>query len=151
MDIKQIVKEYKKLKTVEFNAFVKFNRQYKALGFLIATDGTVFDTVQVVYKKDTNKNFEELQAITNGSSIKVKGEIALTPKAKQPFEIVAKTIEVLSLSEQDYPLQNKEHSNEYLRDIAHLRPRTNYFSAVMKMRSLIANYVHEFFNGEGYL
>lgn len=153
MNIKEITNDYKKIsnKKVTFNAFVKFNRTSKALGFLIVNDGTVFDTIQIVYKKDTVKNFEELLSISNGSSVKVEGTLVLTPNSKQDFEVVATSIEILALADEDYPLQNKEHSFEYLREIAHLRPRSNYFYAVFKVRSLIAHYVNEYFYQEGFL
>lgn len=146
MNIKDIYKNYSKLvnKKVELKAFVKFHRQYKELGFLILIDGTTISSIQAVYKNKID-NFKQIQKITNGTSVEIKGKLLRTKNKEDSFEILISKIEILSKSDDDYPLQNKEHSYEFLRENAHLRARTNYFYSVFRLRSLIAKYVHDFF------
>lgn len=132
-------------KTVKVSGWVRTIRDSKAVGFIELNDGTFFKSVQIVFERDSLSNFDEVCRFPSGSSIKVEGELVETPNAKQPFEIKASMIELEGLSTPDYPLQKKRHSFEYLRTIAHLRPRTNTFSAVFRVRSLIAYAIHKFF------
>jgi asparaginyl-tRNA synthetase len=107
--------------------------------------------VQVVFEQGRITNFEEIAKLNVGSAIVVKGKVVLTPQMKQPFEIKADSIEIEGKSTPDYPLQKKRHSVEFLREIAHLRPRTNLFNAVMRVRSVAAFAVHRFFNERGFV
>lgn len=131
-------------KEIMVGGWVRSNRDSKAFGFLMIHDGTFFETLQVVYS-DTLANFSEICKIHIGSALFVKGKLVATPNAKQPFEIQATEITIEGTSSSDYPLQKKKHSLEYLRTIAHLRPRTNTFQAVFRVRSLIAYAIHRFF------
>lgn len=137
-------------KRVELVGFVKSNRVSSKLGFLIINDGTCLNNIQVVYKFDLN-NIELIKQLKIYSTVKVSGIIKLTPNAQQPFEIAADNIEILKDNVEDYPLQKKEHSFEFLRDIAHLRPRTNTFWSVMKVRSVLSSLIHNFFNERGFV
>ena len=122
---------------VTIGGWVRSNRNSKNFGFIIVNDGTFFEPIQVVY--------DEVAKINVGAAIIVKGELVLTPEAKQPFEIQAKEVEIEGASTPDYPLQKKRHTFEYLRTISHLRPRTNTFEAVFRVRSLCAYAIHKFF------
>lgn len=124
--------------------WVRSNRASKSFGFIVVNDGTFFETLQVVYA-DGLADFAELTKINVGAAVIVKGKLVATPEAKQPFEIQAIEIEVEGASTPDYPLQKKRHSFEYLRTISHLRPRTNTFEAVFRVRSLVAYAIHKFF------
>lgn len=137
-------------KTVTIGAWVKSNRDSKAVGFLSVSDGTYFTPVQVVYSSNIS-NFEETTKLNVGAAITVTGTLISTPDAKQPFEIQASKIEVEGSSSGDYPLQKKRHTLEYLRSISHLRPRTNTFQAVFRVRSLIAYAIHTFFMQRGFV
>ena len=137
-------------KTVRVGGWVRSNRASKNFGFLVVSDGTFFDTVQVVYH-DTQENFAALSKLNVGAAVIVEGTLVLTPEAKQPFEIQAASIEVEGPSAPDYPLQKKRHSMEFLRTIPHLRPRTNTFQAVFRVRSLIAFAIHSFFQERGFV
>ena len=119
-------------------------RDSKSFGFIVVSDGTFFETLQVVYHDDL-ANFDEISHMNVGTAIIVKGTLVATPEAKQPFEIQATEVTVEGASSSDYPLQKKRHSLEYLRTISHLRPRTNTFQAVFRVRSLIAYAIHQFF------
>jgi asparaginyl-tRNA synthetase len=132
-------------KTVELYGWVRNNRAQKEFGFLNVNDGTFFETIQVVYESNKLENFKEVQKYRVGSAIKVVGKIELTPNRKQPFEIKADEVELLGDSEEDYPIQPKRHTREFLRENAHLRPRTNLFSAVFRVRSILTHAVHNFF------
>ena len=123
---------------------MRSNRNSKNFGFLVVNDGTFFEPVQVVYG-DGLDNFETIGKINVGAAVIVTGELVETPQAKQPFEIQATEISIEGASDPTYPLQKKKHSFEYLRTIAHLRPRTNTFEAVFRVRSLIAYAIHRFF------
>ena len=125
-------------------------RNSKTFGFIMLNDGTFFDSVQIVYD-DKLENFDEIQHINIGTSLIVKGKVILTPDAKQAFEIHAESITIEGASTPDYPLQPKAHSVEFLRTIPHLRPRTNLFSAVFRIRSLAAHAIHCFFQERGFV
>ena len=126
-------------------------RDMKNFGFIELNDGSCFKSVQVVFEQGRITNFEEIAKLNVGSAIVVKGKVVLTPQMKQPFEIKADSIEIEGKSTPDYPLQKKRHSVEFLREIAHLRPRTNLFNAVMRVRSVAAFAVHRFFNERGFV
>lgn len=152
MDIREIYKSYKELdgKTVEVQAWIKNLRAQKEFGFIEINDGSFFNSVQVVYD-NTLENFERVSKLYLSASIRVKGKVVLTPNNKQAFEIKAEEIEVLGDSTADYPLQNKRHSMEFLRSIAHLRPRANLFRAAYRIRSLAAFAIHKFFNEQDFV
>ena len=124
--------------------WVRSIRASKTFGFIVVNDGTFFEPIQVVYN-DTLDNFETISKLNVGAAVIVKGTLVATPEAKQPFEIQASGVEIEGASSGDYPLQKKRHSFEYLRTISHLRPRTNTFQAVFRVRSLIAYAIHKFF------
>ncbi|MGL4589400.1 MAG: asparagine--tRNA ligase [Mycoplasmatales bacterium] len=150
MKIKKLVEDYKMLdgKEITINGWVRNKRNGKAISFLNVTDGTCFDVIQVVYKELENQQEVESQNIA--SALEITGTIKVTPDAKQPFEILGQKIVVLASSTEDYPLQPKKHTYEYLREIAHLRMRSNTFYAVFKIRSVLAQKIHEFFAKEGF-
>ncbi len=129
---------------VSVGGWVRSNRNSKNFGFLVLNDGTFFEPVQIVYG-DGLDNFDEIGRLNVGAAIIVRGELVATPQAKQPFEIQASSVEIEGRSDPSYPLQKKKHSFEYLRTIPHLRPRTNTFEAVFRVRSLIAYAIHRFF------
>ena len=131
-------------KEISVGGWVRSNRDSKSFGFVVINDGTFFEPLQVVYH-DTMENFATIAKINVGAALIVKGTLVPTPEAKQPFEIQATEIVVEGDSAPDYPLQKKRHSMEYLRTITHLRPRTNTFEAVFRVRSLIAYAIHKFF------
>ena len=135
---------------VSVGGWLRSNRDSKTFGFLVVNDGTYFETLQVVYS-DKLANFEEVAKLNVGSAVIVKGTIVATPDAKQPFEMQAQSIVLEGASGHDYPLQKKRHSFEYLRTISHLRPRTNTFQAVFRVRSLIAYAIHQFFQERGFV
>ena len=129
---------------VTIGGWVRSNRNSKNFGFIVVNDGTFFEPIQVVYG-DGLENYEEVCRINVGAAIIVKGQLVPTPEAKQPFEIQAAEVTVEGASTPDYPLQKKRHTFEYLRTISHLRPRTNTFEAVFRVRSLCAYAIHKFF------
>lgn len=131
-------------KEIEVGGWIRSIRDSKTFGFIVLNDGTFFETLQIVYN-DKMDNFTEISKLNVGAAIIVKGILVATPDAKQPFEIQASEIKVEGMSAPDYPLQKKRHSFEYLRTISHLRPRTNTFQAVFRVRSLIAYAIHQFF------
>ena len=130
--------------TITIGGWVRNIRNSKNFGFIVVNDGTFFEPVQVVYS-DVLENFEEVEKLNVGAAIIVTGKLVATPGTKQPFEIQAEKVEVEGPSTPDYPLQKKKHSFEYLRTISHLRPRTNTFEAVFRVRSLCAYAIHKFF------
>ena len=136
--------------TVEIGGWVRNKRPSKQFGFIVLNDGTYFTPVQVVYH-DTLENFQEISKINVGAALIVKGQLVLTPGAKQPFEIQAESITVEGPSTGDYPLQPKKHSMEFLRSIPHLRPRANTFQAVFRVRSLAAMAIHQFFQDRDFV
>lgn len=129
---------------VTVGGWVRSIRDSKTFGFMVLSDGTFFEPLQVVYGDKLN-NFAAISKLNVGSAVIVTGVVTLTPQAKQPFEIQATEVVVEGPSTPDYPLQKKRHSFEYLRTISHLRPRTNTFQAVFRVRSLIAYAIHKFF------
>ena len=125
--------------------WVRNNRSSNKFGFIELNDGTFFKSVQIVYEEEFIDNFEEISKAYVATALAVTGVVTLTPQAKQPFEIKARKVEVEAASTPDYPLQPKRHTMEFLREIAHLRPRSNTFSAVFRVRSLVAYAIHRFF------
>ena len=135
---------------VTVGGWVRSNRDSKQFGFLTISDGTFFTPLQVVYH-DTMANFQEVAKYGVGAAVIVKGKLVATPDAKQAFEVQADEIMLEGASSPDYPLQKKRHTLEYLRTIDHLRPRTNTFQAVFKIRSLVAFAIHQFFQERGFV
>lgn len=138
-------------KNIKVCGWVRTIRESKTFGFIELNDGSFFKNIQVVFEDEKLSNFKEVTKLTVGSSVVVEGDLVETPGAKQPFEIKATTIEIEGLAPQDYPLQKKRHSLEFLRTIAHLRPRTNTFSAVFRVRSLAAYAIHKFFQERNFV
>ena len=135
---------------VEISGWVKTLRDSKNFGFIEINDGSFFKNVQIVF--DTNlSNFEDIRKLSISSSIIVNGKVLKTENAKQPFEIKANNIEIINQADLDYPLQKKRHSFEYLRTISHLRPRTNTFNAVFRVRSVLSFAIHKFFQEKGFV
>ena len=138
-------------KTVTLGGWVRNLRDSKAFGFIDLNDGSCFKSVQVVFEREIINNYDEIASMNVGAALVVTGTVLLTPEAKQPFEIKATKIEVEGTSTPDYPLQPKRHSPEFLREQAYLRPRTNLFSAVFRVRSEVAYAIHSFFNKRGFV
>lgn len=138
------------LEYVELSGWIRTNRDSGKIGFIELHDGTYFKSVQLVYDKDL-ENFYEVSHYNTGTAITISGKLVLTPKSKQPFEILLKEVVLEGEVADDYPLQKKRHSFEYLREIAHLRPRTNTFNAVFRVRSVLSMAVHEFFQNQGFV
>ncbi len=138
------------LEYVELQGWIRTNRDSGKIGFIEFNDGTYFKSTQVVYTSEL-ENFEEVASYNTGASLTISGKLVLTPDAKQPFEILAKEIILEGAVADDYPLQKKRHSFEYLREIAHLRPRTNTFNAIFRVRSVLSMAVHEFFQNQGFV
>ncbi len=136
---------------VTVRGWIRNNRGSNKFGFIELNDGSFFKSVQVVYEAEFLDNFEEISKAPIATALKVTGEFVLTPDAKQPFEIKAREIVVEAGSDADYPLQKKRHSMEFLREIAHLRPRSNTFSAVFRVRSLAAYAIHRFFQDNNFV
>ncbi len=126
-------------------------RDSKAFGFIELNDGSYFKSVQIVFEEAVIENYKQIAKLNVGSAVSVRGNLVLTPENKQAFEVKAIAIDVLGTSTPDYPLQKKRHSLEFLREIAYLRPRTNTFSAVFRVRSEAAYAIHEFFNSNGFV
>ena len=137
-------------KEVTVGGWIRSIRDSKTFGFIVLSDGTSFEPIQVVYH-DTMENFAEISKCNVGTALIVKGTLVATPQAKQPFEIQAATVTLEGASAPDYPLQKKRHSLEYLRTISHLRPRTNTFQAVFRIRSMAAYAIHQFFQERGFV
>ncbi len=152
MDRIEISKLFKnpKEEKVTVCGWIRNIRDSKALGFIELNDGSGFKSLQVVFEDSKIDNFKEIAKLNVGAAIVVEGQIVLTPGAKQPLEIHAEKITVEGASSPDYPLQKKRHSVEFLRTIAHLRPRTNTFSAVFRVRAVAAYAIHKFFNERGF-
>ncbi len=138
-------------KEITVRGWIRTNRGSNKFGFVELNDGSFFKSVQVVYEADKINNFTEISKAPIAAALKVNGTLVLTPDAKQPFEIKANTVEIEADSDSDYPLQKKRHSLEYLREIAHLRPRSNTFSAVFRVRSLVAYAIHKFFQDNNFV
>lgn len=148
-DLYKNTNEYKD-KEITLEGWVKTIRDSKTFGFIELNDGSFFKNVQIVFS-DKLDNFAEIAKLSISSSIKVTGTFVITENAKQPFEIQANKIEILNLCDLEYPLQKKRHSFEYLRTISHLRPRTNTFNAVFRVRSVFAYAIHKFFQDRGFV
>ena len=138
-------------KEVTISGWVRTVRASNAFGFIEINDGTFFSSIQVVIEADKLSNYAELSKLNVGASLTVTGVLELTPGAKQPMEIKATDVIIEGQSTPDYPLQKKRHSFEYLRTISHLRPRTNTFAAVFRVRSMIAFAIHKFFQERGFV
>ena len=152
LTVKEIYRDREKYLDTEVSVggWVRSVRASKAFGFIVLHDGTFFETLQVVYH-DTLPNFDALSRLNVGAAIIVRGKLVATPEAKQPFEIQADEVSVEGTSTPDYPLQKKRHSLEFLRTMTHLRPRTNTFQAVFRVRSLAAYAIHRFFQEQGFV
>lgn len=137
-------------KKITLNGWVRTVRDSKTFGFIELNDGSFFKNAQIVFTNSL-ANFDTICKLTISSSIEVTGTLIITQNAKQPFEIQADSINILGLSDRSYPLQKKRHSFEYLRTIAHLRPRTNTFSAVFRVRSTFSYAIHKFFQERGFV
>ena len=150
--IKDLQKDYKSLdgKTISISGWVKSVRSNGSFGFIDFTDGTAFKGIQIVFDNKL-ANFAEIEKLNAGSSICCDGTFVLTPQNKQPYEMHATNLQIISATDADYPLQKKRHSIEFLRDIAYLRPRTNLFQAVFRIRSVAAMAIHTYFQGHGFL
>ncbi|MEE1256194.1 MAG: asparagine--tRNA ligase [Lachnospiraceae bacterium] len=146
INIKELYRNYKDYadKEVTIGGWLRSKRDSKTFGFLVVNDGTFFEPLQVVYS-DRLDNFADINKLNGGAAVIVTGIVTLTPEAKQPFEIQASEVYIEGDSTPDYPLQKKRHTFEYLRTISHLRPRTNTFQAVFRVRSLCAYAIHKFF------
>ncbi len=151
-DIRELFKSREKYidKEVTVGGWIRSNRDSKTFGFIVLSDGTYFETLQIVYH-DGMSNFAETAKLNVGTAVIAKGKLVATPDAKQPFEIQADSVEVEGLAGPDYPLQKKRHTLEYLRTMTHLRPRTNTFQAVFRVRSLIAYAIHQYFQENGFV
>lgn len=150
--VKTLYREFDKFngKEVKLSGWVKTLRDSKNFGFIEINDGSFFNNVQIVFDNSLN-NFEEIRKLSISSSIIVTGVVVKTENAKQPFEVKATNIEIVNVADLDYPLQKKRHSFEYLRTVAHLRPRTNTFNAVFRVRSILSYAIHKFFQEKGFV
>lgn len=137
-------------KEIKVSGWVRTVRDSKTFGFIELNDGSFFKNVQIVFDNNLN-NFDDICKLSISSSIIVTGTLVLTENAKQPFEIKASTIEVFDVADSDYPLQKKKHTFEYLRTISYLRPRTNTFNAVFRVRSVLSYAIHKFFQERGFV
>jgi asparaginyl-tRNA synthetase len=151
--VKKLFLDSKELdqKQIYLAGWVRNNRAQKAFGFIDLNDGTCFETLQIVYESNTLENFKDVQKIRVGSSIEITGILVLTPNSKQPFEIKATSVSLIGDSQEDYPIQPKRHTREFLRDNAHLRVRTNLFNAVFRVRSVVSHAIHKFFQEQDYI
>ncbi len=138
-------------KKVLISGWVRTIRSSNVFGFIEINDGTFFKNIQIVFESENLENYKEIAGMNVGAALNIEGVLVLTPEAKQPFEVKATKIDVEGASTPDYPLQKKRHSLEFLRTIAHLRPRTNTFSAVFRVRSVAAYAIHKFFNERGFV
>ena len=150
--IKQLYKNIDKYneKEVKLSGWIRTLRDSKNFGFIELNDGSFFNNVQIVFDNTLN-NFEEIKKLSISSSIVVEGQVVKTENAKQPFEIKASKVSIINIADLDYPLQKKRHSFEYLRTISHLRPRTNTFNAVFRVRSVLSYAIHKFFQEKGFV
>ena len=151
--VRQLFRETEKFagSEVTVRGWIRTNRGSNRFGFVELNDGSFFKSVQVVYEADILDNYAEIAKAPIAAALNVTGTFVLTPDAKQPFEIKAKAIEIEAGSDPDYPLQKKRHSMEFLREIAHLRPRSNTFSAVFRVRSVTAYAIHKFFQERNFV
>ncbi|HNW82881.1 MAG TPA: OB-fold nucleic acid binding domain-containing protein, partial [bacterium] len=137
-------------KKVELSGWVKTIRASNAFGFIELNDGSFFKNIQIVFESGLN-NFKDISKLGTGSAIRVTGQLVRSEGDKQPFEIKADAVEIVGTSDEDFPLQKKRHTFEYMRTIAHLRPRANAFNAVFRVRSLVAHAIHTFFADRGFV
>ncbi|MDA3932198.1 MAG: asparagine--tRNA ligase [Tenericutes bacterium] len=153
IEIKKILLDHKEYadKQVTIKGWVRNNRAQKEFGFIDLNDGTAFESVQVVYEDKQLENFREVAKYNVGSALTITGRVVLTPKMKQPFEVKAETIVLEGDSQEDYPIQPKRHTREFLRENAHLRPRTNLFNAVFRVRSVVSFAIHKFFQERNFV
>lgn len=153
ISIKQIFKNQSEYlnKRIKVSGWARTIRDSKTFGFIELNDGSFFKNLQVVIEEDSISNFNKVVKLGISSALTIEGDLVETPNAKQPFEIKATSVEINGLCDNDYPLQKKRHSFEFLREIAHLRPRTNTFSAVFRVRSLAAYAIHKFFNERNFV
>ncbi len=153
LEIRELYEQARGLDQQEIQVvgWVRTNRDSNRFGFIELNDGTAFRSVQIVYEEGTLSNFEEVTKASISSALQVTGTLVMTPQAKQPFEIKAREVVFLAGSESDYPLQKKRHSMEFLREIAHLRPRSNTFSAVFRVRSMLSFAIHQYFHENGFV
>jgi asparaginyl-tRNA synthetase len=152
MDLNKVFESYQTLskELITIEGWVRNHRDQKSFGFLMMNDGTDFRSVQVVYD-ETTQDFESIKKIRTGAALSIQGNIVLTPDAKQPFEIKAAQVTVVGESPENYPIQPKRHSKEFLRTMPHLRLKTNLFSAVFKVRSILHHSIHRFFEENGFV
>lgn len=143
--------EIDQVEYVQLQGWIRTNRSGKNVSFIALNDGTYYQNAQIVYSSDVLSNYEEVSHYLTGTAVGVVGKFIATPGAKQPFEIQATEINLEGVCDASYPLQKKRHSFEYLRQIGHLRPRTNTFSAVFRVRSVLAMAVHTFFQEQGFV
>ena len=150
--IKELYRDIDKFneKQVKLSGWIRTLRDSKNFGFIELNDGSFFNNVQIVFD-NTLINFEEIKKLSISSSIVVEGQVVKTENAKQPFEIKASKVSIINIADLDYPLQKKRHSFEYLRTISHLRPRTNTFNAVFRVRSVLSYAIHKFFQEKGFV
>lgn len=150
--VKQIYRETDKFmgKQVEISGWVRTLRASNAFGFIELNDGSFFKNIQIVFESNIN-NFKDISKLGTGSAIRVTGVVVKSEGEKQPFEIKADEVEIVGTSDEDFPLQKKRHTFEYLRTIAHLRPRANAFNAVFRVRSIVAHAIHSFFQDRGFV
>lgn len=153
LDIKILNKKFKDYgdKEIVVAGWIKSVRDSKTFGFIDLNDGTSFKGVQVVFNAENITNFSEVAKLNIGSSIVVYGKVLLTPEHKQPYEIAANKIDVISATDSTYPIQKKRQTVEYLRSVAYLRPRTNLYSAIFRVRSEMSFAIHKFFNERGFV
>jgi asparaginyl-tRNA synthetase len=143
--------EKDQIEYVQLQGWIRTNRAGKNVSFIALNDGTYFQNAQIVYSADTLSNYEEVAKFGTGTSVSVIGKYVVTPDAPQPFEIQATEVDLEGACDPAYPLQKKRHTFEYLREIGHLRPRTNTFEAVFRVRSCLAMAVHQFFQDQGFV
>lgn len=143
--------EIDSLDYIEVEGWVRTNRDNGKLGFITVNDGTYFRNLQVVYLAEKLDNYQDITKMKNGCAIRVIGQFKLTPEAKQPFELQATEVKLLGDCDESYPLQKKRHSLEYLRELPHLRVRTNTFMATFRVRSILSMAIHEFFQSQGFV
>ena len=152
MDVKDLFKDIEKYegKSVTLEGWVRNNRNQSNFGFIDFNDGTYFNSLQLVYDKD-NKQFDEISKVRVGSAIKVVGKIVKSEGSGQSHEMKIESFELMGDSDEDYPIQPKRHTREFLREVAYLRPRTNLFNAVFRVRSVAAQAIHEYFQSNNYV
>ena len=152
MEIKDIYEQYEKLldKDIEVRGWIRKHRKQKEVGFIDLYDGTCLKILQIVYDEKI-KDFSRIQKLHNGSSIIVKGKISKSPGKGQEFEILAEEITIIGECSEEYPIQSDTHSREFLRSISYLRPRTELFQAIFRVRSVLSLAIHEYFQSHGYL